>query len=59
LLGFVENEEAVRDGAATDVAEGLDLKESPLDELLVGFQRGLAAAIAVLRLLDGLFFLLL
>ena len=39
LLGFVEDEEAVRDGAAADIAEGLDLKESTLDELLVGFER--------------------
>ena len=59
LLGFVEDEEAVRDGAAADVAEGLDLKESPLDELLVRLQRGLADTITVLRLLDGLFFLFL
>jgi len=56
LLGFVEDEEAVRDGAAADVAKSLDLKESTLDELLVRLQRGLADTITVILLLNGLFF---
>ena len=59
LLGLVQDEEAVRDGAAADVAEGLDLEKSPLDELLVGLERGCLCAPSILRLLDGLFLLLL
>jgi len=37
LLGFVENEEAVGDGAAADVAERLDLEDALLHEDFVGF----------------------
>ena len=59
LLGLVQDEEAIRDGAAADVAEGLDLEESSLDELLVGLERGSLCAPSILRLLDGLFLLLL
>ncbi len=59
LLGFVEDEEAVRDGAAADIAEGLDLKESTLDELFVGFERRALPSPGILLLLNGLFFLLL
>ena len=42
LLGFVEDEEAVRNGATSDVAESLDFKHSTLDELFVGLERLLA-----------------
>ena len=59
LLGLVEDEEAVRDRSAADVAEGLDLEESALDELLVRLEWCLASPVAVILLLDGLFFLLL
>lgn len=57
LLGLVEDEEAVWDGAATDVAEGLDLKQSALDELFVGLERFLAGSGGFL-LLGGLALLL-
>ncbi len=40
LLGFVEDEEAVGDGAAADVAEGFDFEEALFDEGVVGFGGG-------------------
>ena len=58
LLRLVEDEEAVRNGTATDVAEGLDLEKSPFDELFVGLERFLAWSGRFL-LLSGLALLLL
>ena len=40
LLGFVEDEEAVRNRAAADVAERLDFQNALLHEQLVGFLDG-------------------
>ena len=57
LLRLVEDEEAVRNGTATDVAEGLDLQQSPFDELLVGLEWFLARSGSFL-LLGGLALLL-
>ena len=44
MLGLVEDEKAVGDGAASDVAEGLDLEEAALHQLFVGLERFLLLA---------------